>query len=58
MVNKLVMPKAEKAKFASALNDVEESINNNGFMTSDAYKAIEKRKKTTITCIILKPVHF
>ena len=41
LVNKLVMPKAEKAKFASALNDVEESINKNGFMTSDAYKAIE-----------------
>jgi len=43
MVNKLVMPKAEKAKFASALNDVEQSMNKTGFMTSDAYKAIESQ---------------
>jgi hypothetical protein len=40
MVNKLVMPKAEKAKFSSALNDVNSSIEN-GAMTSDAFKALE-----------------
>jgi hypothetical protein len=41
MVNKQVMPKAEKAKFASALNDVRQSIDENGVITSDAYKALE-----------------
>lgn len=41
MVNKLVMPKAEKAKFASALNDVKQSIDGNGVITSDAFKQLE-----------------
>jgi len=41
MVNKQVMPKAEKAKFASALNDVKQSIDDNGVITSEAYKALE-----------------
>lgn len=41
MVTGLIMPKAEKAKFASALNDVQQSIDNNGVLTSDAYKALE-----------------
>lgn len=41
MVNKQVMPKAEKAKFASALNDIRQSIDRNGVITSDAYKALE-----------------
>lgn len=41
MVNRLVMPKAEKAKFTAALNDVTDSIDPNGVITSDAYKALE-----------------
>lgn len=41
MVNKQVMPRAEKAKFASALSDVKQSMDANGVITSDAYKALE-----------------
>jgi hypothetical protein len=41
MVNGLLMPKAEKAKFAAALSDVKQSIDQNGVLTSDAYKALE-----------------
>lgn len=41
MVNKMVMPNAEKAKFAAALNDVKQSVDNNGVITSDAFKALE-----------------
>jgi hypothetical protein len=41
MVGRLMMPKAEKQKFASALADVRASIDQNGMMTSDAYKALE-----------------
>lgn len=41
MVNGLVMPKADKAKFTAALNDVKASLDGNGVMTSDAYKALE-----------------
>ena len=41
MVNKQIMPRAEKAKFAAALNDVRQSIDENGVITSDAYKALE-----------------
>jgi hypothetical protein len=41
MVNKMVMPKAEKAKFGAAVNDIRQSIDQNGVITSDAYKALE-----------------
>lgn len=41
IVNRLVMPKAEKAKFTAALSDVQQSIDNNGVITSDAYKLLE-----------------
>lgn len=41
MVDKLLIPKADKNKFAQALSDVNASIDNNGYMTSDAYKGIE-----------------
>ncbi len=41
MVDGLVMPKAEKAKFASALSDLNQSIDANGVMTPQAYKALE-----------------
>lgn len=41
MVDKTIMPKAEKAKFTSALNDVQQSIDENGVITSDAFKALE-----------------
>lgn len=41
MVNGLVMPKAEKAKFAAAVSDLKQSLDKNGVMTSDAYKALE-----------------
>lgn len=41
MVNGLAMPKAEKAKFASALSDVRQSIDGNGVITSDAFKVLE-----------------
>lgn len=41
MVNKQVMPRAEKAKFSAALNDVKQSIDKNGVITSEAYKALE-----------------
>lgn len=41
MVNKLVVPKAEKAKFNAALSDVQQSIDQNGAITSEAYKLLE-----------------
>jgi hypothetical protein len=41
MVNKMVAPKAEKAKFKTALNDVQQSMDDNGYITSDAFKALE-----------------
>ncbi len=41
MVKKQVMPNAEKAKFATALNDVKQSIDSKGVITSDAFKALE-----------------
>lgn len=41
MVNKLVVPKAEKAKFNAALADVQQSIDENGVITSEAYKLLE-----------------
>lgn len=41
IVNGLVMPKAEKAKFAAAVSDLKQSLDKNGVMTSDAYKALE-----------------
>lgn len=41
MVNKLVVPKAEKAKFNAALADVQQSIDDNGVITSEAYKLLE-----------------
>lgn len=41
MVKSLLMPQAQKQKFASALNDVRSSLDSNGVMTSDAYKALE-----------------
>lgn len=41
MVGGLLMPKAEKAKFSAALRDVQQSIDSNGVLTSDAYKALE-----------------
>lgn len=41
MVKGLVMPKAEKAKFDAAVNDLKQSLDGNGVMTSDAFKALE-----------------
>lgn len=41
MVDNLVMPKSEKMKFSSALSDLQQSIDKNGVITSDAYKALE-----------------
>jgi len=41
MVDDLVMPKAEKMKFANALNDVKQSIDKNGVITSEGYKKLE-----------------
>jgi len=41
IVNKLVVPKAEKAKFNAALADVQQSIDENGVITSEAYKLLE-----------------
>lgn len=41
MVNKAVMPKAEKIKFNSALSDVKQSIDQNGVITSQAFKELE-----------------
>lgn len=41
MVNRLVVPKAEKAKFNAALADVQQSIDQNGVITSEAYKLLE-----------------
>jgi hypothetical protein len=35
------MPPAEKQKFAASLSDLKQSIDRNGVMTSDAYKALE-----------------
>jgi hypothetical protein len=41
LVNKKVMPKAEKQKFTAALNDIKESMDENGVITSEAYKDLE-----------------
>ena len=41
MVNGLMMPKAEKSKFMSSLNDVQQSIDRNGVLTSEGYKTLE-----------------
>lgn len=41
MVDGLKMPDAEKQKFALALDDVMSSVDDNGVITSDAYKALE-----------------
>lgn len=41
MVKKLIMPPAEKIKFKASLNDVRASMDRNGVITSDAYKALE-----------------
>jgi len=41
MVDKLKVPKAEKAKFALALDDVRGAIDENGVLTSEAYKTLE-----------------
>lgn len=41
MVDDLVMPQAEKSKFANALNNVKQSIDDNGVITSSAYKKLE-----------------
>lgn len=41
MVNKLMIPKADKLKFKAALNDVKSSIDQNGVITSDIYKSLE-----------------
>lgn len=41
MVTSLMMPKAEKAKFTAALNDVKASLDSNGYMTAEAYKMLE-----------------
>lgn len=41
MVNKMLMPADEKLKFTSALNDLKKSIDENGVITSEAYKTLE-----------------
>lgn len=41
MVNKTLMPKAEKIKFNAALNDITQSIDENGVITSQAFKELE-----------------
>lgn len=41
MVTGMFMPKADKAKFTSALNDVKASLDENGYLTSEAYKMLE-----------------
>lgn len=41
MVNKLMMPAAEKEKFMQAIGNVAQSMDKKGVMTSDAYKALE-----------------
>lgn len=41
MVKGMLMPPAEKAKFTSALNDINASLDANGYMTSEAYKMLE-----------------
>lgn len=41
MVNRMLMPKAEKQKFLAALDDVNSSIDANGVITSDVYKTLE-----------------
>jgi hypothetical protein len=41
MVSGYVMPKAEKAKFASAVNDLKAALDDNGVMTSEAFKSLE-----------------
>jgi hypothetical protein len=41
MVDGLHMPQAEKDKFSFALRNVADSVDNNGVMTSDAFKSLE-----------------
>lgn len=41
MVSGMMMPKAEKLKFESALNDVRSSIDANGVITSQGFKTLE-----------------
>lgn len=41
MVDNLKVPKAEKEKFALALDDVRGAIDENGVLTSEAYKTLE-----------------
>lgn len=40
-VDGMLMPQAEKAKFGAAMSDMLESFDQNGFITSDAYKRLE-----------------
>ena len=41
LVGKQMIPSAEKDKFYSALNDISQSIDKKGVITSDSYKALE-----------------
>jgi hypothetical protein len=41
MVDKLKVPAADKQKYTMALDDVISSIDENGYLTSDAYKTLE-----------------
>lgn len=41
MVDKLMMPKSEKMKFKMSLNDVKQTIDKNGVLTSEGYKMLE-----------------
>jgi hypothetical protein len=41
MVNRLMIPKDDKLKFRAALNDVQSSIDSNGYITPDIYKSLE-----------------
>jgi hypothetical protein len=41
LVSKKVAPKAERAKFDSIVREVKDSIDQNGYLTSDAYKTLE-----------------
>lgn len=41
MVGKLLMPPAQKQKFAAVVDNFKSSLDSNGVMTSDAYKGLE-----------------
>lgn len=41
MVNKMMMPADEKQKFMQAINNMAQSMDKRGVLTSDAYKALE-----------------